>query len=194
MGNYTELGKNLMLDALAAAMTHAGLFTAATAIASVTGAASTNKLTKVGHGLSNGDLVVLKAKTGGNGVSEEFPYYVVGVNGNDFQLARVPSGTAAELTTDISSVSVVKLTEISGGSPAYARKSTAYAAASGGSISASNQPEWDVPAGAKVSYIGCFSALTAGNLFDVAGVVEETFAGQGIFRQTAAAHNLNTIK
>jgi len=52
---YTILGKNAMLDALAAVATHCGLFTK-TEITAVTGANATDLLTKTSHGLSNGDV------------------------------------------------------------------------------------------------------------------------------------------
>src|SRR4030042_4492453 len=111
---YSTLGKHLMLDARKGTnpttpITHAGLFEEAAAITSVTGVATTDLLTKVGHGLTNGDLVVLRSLTGGTGLVEEFPYYVVGVAGNDFQLSQLSGGSAFNFCTDISSVSVVKL-------------------------------------------------------------------------------------
>ena len=52
--------------------------------------------------------------------------------------------------------------ELSGGSPAYARKATSYAAASGASKAASTQPVFDVPAGSTVRFIGRWTAITAG--------------------------------
>jgi hypothetical protein len=44
--------------------------------------------------------------------------------------------------------------EVTGGSPAYARVNATFAAASGGSKALSNQPQFNVPAGTTVRWIG----------------------------------------
>jgi hypothetical protein len=194
---YTTLGKNLMLNALKGTnptvpITHVGLFDESAAITSVTGTATTDLLTKSSHGLSNGDLVVLRSLTGGTGLTTEYPYFVVGVNGNDFQLALIPAGSAINFTTDISSVSVVKLVEISGGSPAYARVSIAFASAADGVIDDStNGAVVNVPAAAAVNYVGFFSAITSGTLLGIDSVTEEAFGAQGTYTVTDAKLDLN---
>lgn len=54
--------------------------------------------------------------------------------------------------------------EISGGSPAYARKALTWAAASGRSKAlAATLPVFDVPAAASVAWFGVWDAVTAGN-------------------------------
>lgn len=53
--------------------------------------------------------------------------------------------------------------EVTGGSPAYARKSVTYAAASGEARAASNTPTFDIPASTTVRFIGMWDAVTAGN-------------------------------
>jgi hypothetical protein len=184
---FTTAGKHVMLNALAAVITYAGLFDESAAIASVTGAASTDLLTKSSHGLSNGDLVVLRSLSGGTGLYAERPYYVVGVSGNDFQLAKTSGGSAINFTSDISSVSVVKLVEISGGSPAYARKAIAWNSAADDNVDDStNGAVFDVPASAVVNYVGFFSASTAGTLYGIDQVTEETFGAQGTYTLTDA--------
>jgi len=172
-------------------ITHVGLYDEDAAITSVTGVATTDLLTKAGHGLSNGDLVVLRSLSGGAGLIEEFPYFVIGVSGDDFQLSKIPAGSAVDFTTDITDVSIVELVEISGGSPAYERKAVTFNGADDGSIDSSNQPVLDVPAGAVVNYVGFFSALTAGILHGIADVVEETFGAQGTYTLTDADLDLN---
>lgn len=196
---YSTAGKNLMLNALKGTnpttpITHVGLYDEAAAITSVTGVATTDLLTKVGHGLTNGDLVVLRALTGGAGLVVERPYYIVGVSGNDFQLSSLSGGSAFNFTTDISSVSVIKLVEISGGSPAYARIAIAFAAAGEGLIDDStNGAVVNVPAGAVVNYIGFFSAVTAGTMNGISLVTEETFGAQGTYTVTDAKLDLNAM-
>jgi len=195
---YSSAGRNLMLDALKGTapvvpITHVGLFDEDAAITAVTGVAATDLFTKVGHGLSNGDLVVLRSLVGGTGLFEEIPYYVVGVSGDDFQLSRVSGGAAIDFTSDVTSVSVVRLVEVSGGAPAYARKAIAFNASVDGSMDDStNGAVVDVPAGATVNYVGFFSALAAGTLLGIDGVTAESFGGQGTYTVTDADLDLRT--
>lgn len=53
--------------------------------------------------------------------------------------------------------------EISGGSPAYARKSVTFNTAASGSMTVSNSPVFDVPAGKTIYYMGLWDASTSGN-------------------------------
>ena len=189
---YTTAGKNTMLGALASAITHAGLFDADPGITGVTGVTSTDTFTKTAHGLANGNLVVLSALTGGAGLRTGFPYYVIASAANTFQLSETPGGTAVDLGTDVTAGTVTRLVELSGGSPAYARKAIAFAAAAGGLVDDStNGAVFDVPAGASVDYAGFFSALTAGTLHALDDVVSESFAGQGTYTLTDAKLDLN---
>lgn len=71
--------------------------------------------------------------------------------------------------------------EISGGSPAYARKSITWAAASGGALDSSNAPVFDVPGSVTVSRVGMFSALTGGTFHGFGSITPETFASQGTY-------------
>jgi hypothetical protein len=53
--------------------------------------------------------------------------------------------------------------EVTGGSPAYARKAISFSAASGGSKANSTTPTFDVPTATTVRFIGMWDAVTAGN-------------------------------
>lgn len=68
--------------------------------------------------------------------------------------------------------------ELTGGTPAYARKAVTYAAASGEARAASNTPTFDVPAGATVRWIGMWDALTGGNFLGMVanGGTEQEFS------------------
>jgi len=194
--SYSTLGKHEMLKALKGTnpttpITHVGLYNENPALTGVTGVAATDIFTKVGHGLSNGDLVVLRTLVGGVGLREEYPYFVVGVAGNTFQLSETPGGSAYNFTTDVSSVNVVKLVELAGGSPAYARKTIALSDPVEGSMDNSDQPVLDCPAGAVVNYVGFFSAITAGVLLGLDDVTQETFGAQGIYTLTDTDLDLN---
>lgn len=53
--------------------------------------------------------------------------------------------------------------ELTGGSPAYARKSITFAAAASGSKAASNTPQFDVAAATTVRFVGMWDAASNGN-------------------------------
>ncbi len=190
---FSTAGKNSMLDHLGTEITYAGLLTSGTPLTSVTGVAATNVLTKATHGLVNGDLVVITSLTGGTGLRQNYPYYVVGVSGNDFSLSETSGGAAFDFTTDISNATIVELTEITGGSPAYARIAIAWNAAALGTMDDStNGAAFDCPAGAVVNWVGYFSALTNGTLYALDDLTQETFTGQGVYTLTDADLDLNT--
>jgi len=190
---YTIAGKNAMLNALGALSTHCGLFTA-TAITAVTGTASTDLLNKTSHGLSNGDVVVLTLLGAGEGTGlfNNVPYFVVGVSGSDFQLAETSGGSAINFSTNIVDCTVTKYVEISGGSPAYARKAVAYSGAAIGVMDDStNGAVFDVPAAAVVDAVGFHSASSGGTLYAIDQVPQDTFGGQGTYTLTDADLDLN---
>lgn len=82
--------------------------------------------------------------------------------------------------------------EVSGGSPAYARKAIAFNAASGGTMDDStNGAVFDVPASTTVTHVGFWSASTAGTFLGYADVTDETFSGQGTYTLTDADLDLN---
>jgi hypothetical protein len=81
--------------------------------------------------------------------------------------------------------------EISGGSPAYARKAITWNAAAAGSMDDSNVPVFDVPAGTTVAFVGFWSALTSGTFYGAADVTDESFTNQGTYTLTDADLDLN---
>lgn len=68
--------------------------------------------------------------------------------------------------------------EVSGGSPAYARKSISYAAASAAAKASSSSPVFDVPASTTVRWVGRWTALTGGTFLgmEANGGSEQEFA------------------
>jgi len=197
---YSVAAKNLMLNALRGAapatpLTHVGLLDAASPLTAVTAVTSTDTFTKTAHGLVNADLVVLTEKTGGSGVTAgdggngngaAYPYFVVAAAANTFQLSVLSGWTAVDIATDISTTTVTKLVELTGGTPAYARKAIAFNAAAAGSMDDTATLVFDVPAGAVVDYVSYYSALTAGTLLAISKIVSETFAVQGTYTLTDA--------
>lgn len=71
--------------------------------------------------------------------------------------------------------------EISGGSPAYARKAITWNAAAAGNLDNLANPVFDVPAGVTVSHVGLWSAVSGGTFYGSADVTDEAFAGQGTY-------------
>lgn len=77
-------------------------------------------------------------------------------------------------------------TELTGGSPAYARKAVTWTTASDGTIRPSVDLTFDVPAGTTVGGWRAYSALTAGTNYGGADLTQETFAGQGEYTLLSA--------
>jgi len=74
-------------------------------------------------------------------------------------------------------------TEVTGGSPAYARKALSWTAgAVDGSVTAT--ATFDVPAGATVAGAGLYTAITGGTYLDGATVTSQAFAAQGTYTLT----------
>ncbi len=93
------------------------------------------------------------------------------------------AGFAAIFTADPGLTGTVT-GEVTGGSPAYARKSISWGAAAGGVITGT--VTFDVPAGTTVTYAGVCASGTAGtaDLKDRAAVTSQNFATQGTYTLT----------
>jgi hypothetical protein len=77
-------------------------------------------------------------------------------------------------------------TELSGGSPAYARKAPAWGGAGAGNTNTATIPTFDVPSGATVAGGGFHSAVTAGNYMDGGALTSQAFASQGSYTLSAS--------
>lgn len=73
-------------------------------------------------------------------------------------------------------------TEVTGGSPAYARKALTWGTPANGVVTAS--VTFDVPASTTVAGAGIHDAATAGNYLDGAAVTSQAFASQGTYALT----------
>jgi hypothetical protein len=79
--------------------------------------------------------------------------------------------------------------EITGGTPAYARKAHTWAAAgspTGGNMDNSNAPVFDVPGSTTVAFVGMWTDATAGTFYGSFDVTDEVFGGQGTYTLTDA--------
>jgi len=92
-------------------------------------------------------------------------------------------GFASAHTADPGATGI--LNELTGGSPAYARKAITWAAASDAAPSikalAATFPVFDVPAGSTVSFIGFWTLVSGGTYGGCIDVTDEAFAGQGTY-------------
>jgi hypothetical protein len=73
-------------------------------------------------------------------------------------------------------------TELSGGTPAYARKALTWGAAADGKVTAT--ATFDVPSGATVAGAGIHSAATGGTYLDGGAVTTQAFSSQGTYTLT----------
>jgi hypothetical protein len=69
--------------------------------------------------------------------------------------------------------------EVTGGTPAYARKALTWGTAANGAVTAS--ATFDVPAATTVTYVGVCTASSGATLIDRATVTSQNFATQGTF-------------
>lgn len=98
-----------------------------------------------------------------------------------FRNAMLTSGAAL-----ITHIGLINSSEITGGSPAYARKAVTWAAASNGIIRPTADLTFDIPAGATVKSWAGFSALTGGTNYGGAPLTTEAFSGQGQYKLLAS--------
>ena len=79
-------------------------------------------------------------------------------------------------------------TEITGGSPAYARQLAAFDAAAAGVKDMTGTETFDIPAGATVSHFAWFTAVTAGTMgsYGAFAASEGPYGAQGTYEVTAA--------
>lgn len=76
--------------------------------------------------------------------------------------------------------------EVTGGSPAYARKSITWAAPSNGSVATSANLVFDVPGSTTISYVGYWTAATSGTFLGSRALdTPQTFATQGTYTMTS---------
>lgn len=71
--------------------------------------------------------------------------------------------------------------ELTGGSPAYARKAATLNAAAGGARSLAASISFDIPPSTVVTYASLWTALTGGTCLATDDVTSESFTGQGTY-------------
>lgn len=94
-----------------------------------------------------------------------------------------------------SAYSTTGTNELSGGSPAYARKAATFSAASAESKSLSTAVTFDVAASATAKYVGKWTAITGGTFLGMSalgGTEKEFYADLTADKILSAAHGLST--
>jgi hypothetical protein len=76
-------------------------------------------------------------------------------------------------------------TEVTGGTPAYARRAITWSAPVNGVSTGTIATPFDVPAGVTVRGAGVMSAATGGTYLEGGAVTEQVFATQGTYNLTA---------
>lgn len=109
-------------------------------------------------------------------------------NGKNLMLGGLPSPIYASLHT--ADPGTTGTSEVTGGAPAYARKSCTLNAASAGSRTSSTQPTFDVPAATTITFVGWWDAVTAGNFLGSAAITSEAFGAQGTYQLTAQTFSI----
>lgn len=77
-------------------------------------------------------------------------------------------------------------TELTGGSPAYARKAATWGGAGATNTNSATIPAFDVASGSTVAGAGFHSAATAGTYWDGGAVTSQGFASQGTYTLSAS--------
>jgi len=84
--------------------------------------------------------------------------------------------------------------EVTGGTPAYARKAITWAAATAATPSVkalvATFPVFDIPAGTTVAFIGFWTLASGGTYGGCFDVTDEAFVGQGTYTLTAGSVSL----
>ncbi len=82
--------------------------------------------------------------------------------------------------------------EVTGGTPAYARKALSWAAASGGTKSSDGPLVFDVPASTTIKFLGYWSLVSGGTFYGSRALdTNQTFATQGTY--TVAAGDVDEV-
>lgn len=107
----------------------------------------------------------------------------VATNTEKNSLATKYGQDAAFLSLHTGDPGTTGASEVSGGSPAYARKAITWGSASNGVITGT--VTFDVPAGTTITWVGVWSLVTGGNFLDKGAVTSQNFASQGQYTVSA---------
>ncbi|CDZ89074.1 phage tail fiber protein [Rhodococcus ruber] len=98
-------------------------------------------------------------------------------------VAVAATGQGSWISLHTADPTTVGNNEVTGGSPAYARKQTTWTAGSSDGTVVGTEVEFDVPAGT-FTHISCWTAVTGGTFQWSQSISGTTFPGQGKLRIT----------
>jgi hypothetical protein len=84
-------------------------------------------------------------------------------------------------------------TELTGGSPAYARQAVTWVAASGGIIRPNADLTFNVPAGKTVAGFRCYSLVSGGTNYGGEDLTNEVYTNQGTYKLLAASTGIKHL-
>ena len=90
------------------------------------------------------------------------------------------AGVVAYVSLHTADPGATGTSEVTGGSPAYARKAITWTAASSGAMSNNGAIVFDVPAGT-YNHVGYWSASSGGTYYGSRASTSQTFSGQGTY-------------
>lgn len=97
--------------------------------------------------------------------------------------AYAAAATHAALFTGDPGTAGNNTNEVTGGSPAYARKALSWSSASASAVTVT-PAAFDVPAGTTVTYAGVCSSSSGNTVLDKGPVTSQNFASQGTYTLT----------
>lgn len=101
----------------------------------------------------------------------------IAVDGTKQSLANHYASLATHGSVHTADPGTTGASEVSGGSPAYARKALTWTPGTTGTTTAS--AVYDIPSGTTTTHSGLWSALTGGTFRDKAAITSQTFSSQG---------------
>lgn len=97
------------------------------------------------------------------------------------------TGQALYMSLHTASPGTTGANEVTGGSPAYARKAITWTAGAVDGQYTATVPTFDVPA-VTVTHVGVWTAATGGTFLDSVDVVDQTFGSQGTLSITSVTY------
>lgn len=107
----------------------------------------------------------------------------IATNQQKENLAIAYGTNAAYISLHTADPGTTGTSEVTGGSPAYARKAASWTAGSTDGV-VTVTVTFDVPTSTTVLYVGLWTAITAGTFLDKAAVTSQAFASQGTYQVT----------
>lgn len=144
------------------------------------------EIAKLTNTFAANDIIVFTSIVGGEGLETGVPYFVLAseLSGAQFKLSGTKEGPPEVWGSAITGGKVVKIKEVSGGSPAYKRKKLTVGAVAKRIAKDESAPAIDVPA-CTVAYEGYWNEEAGGILIGISPITpNEVIGSQNIYTVT----------